>query len=68
MDRKLCVKNELKCSYKVLIMTITQPTNGRDCHDCITAHSCTVDSSDSHTVLNVVGDSDLCRIGVHSDW
>ncbi len=42
-------------------------TNRRNCIHHITAIASTVDSSDGHIVGSIVGDSDLCRGGLHSD-
>ncbi len=43
-------------------------TNSRNHWHHITARSNTVDSSDGHIVGSVVGDSYLCRGGLHGDW
>ena len=47
---------------------LSQQTCGRNGYHYTIAHSCTVDSSNSHTVLSVVCDCDLCRSGLHGDW
>ncbi len=54
-----CIYTEKECKHYYYLTQI---------HNSSFTHSSTVVSSDSHIVESVVGDSYLCRDGLHGDW